>query len=1099
MSGTIGGVELLSVIRSSLDPSGYVAGAQKVEQSNARMAASGEKVAGQQEKITRGTDQAARAFANLVQKQDPAARAAVEFADAQAKADRALRLGLITVQEHSKALATAEARQKAITAASLQTANAFGVTARQAQQLAPQINDVVTSLLGGASAFQVLTQQGGQITQAMGGVGNTFRALAGLFTPMRVGVLAVGGALVASFAAYEGTERRVATLRGQLRGYASDYEDLARVLDRQAKRQSESLPGVSGSDIRTATGRLAQIVTSDDRDNLSDYVRLTTDLARSIDADLSGAITRVTKIIRSPAEAARDLAENGVRGFDEQFRRHIELMERAGDRAGATAEVIKRLREVVQGAAQDGSPFQQSLSALNKEFESLWNTIKDGLAGPAAGFTAWMANALRANRENGQAQTLPDGKSLFQVLFGGGGATSAAPTPPSSIAPHIAEAARLTGLDPELLARVQRAEGRQNPDGTWATSGAGARGPMQVMPGTFAELAGRYNLGGSIDDPRANTLAGAYYLRERLNARGDVALALADYNAGPGRVDRVLNGQATLPDETSRYVRGIRSGYSGTGLAAPAAANSNTPFVSEYGSGPFSAGATGGQTRAQRDYDTAQREMRARGGMTVDRQNLDAELSRLQKLQAQTEQGSTAWREWQDAIDRTRASLAGLETPVEKTIRQMQDQARVASTAEGFTRDLARAYQQLDETARAQRGTAATPEEQAAVRNALLAERSAGLRDTSAELDRQIAAETKLAEAQRGGVMAMQEQAAANRAREEVRKMGLQGTELEASAIEALTQKYRDLARAQQSSQVAGLLQTQQQQLQLARDELSSIGMSPAESARRNAEIQARGALEFRFGSGAADNASGQEYIRNAMQLADLRTQGRYLQEIAGYGREAAGILVDGFRAFAFEGAKAKDVLKNMERALLDLGTRALVLKPLEQALGNLSVRLFGGTGGAGSGGGLSSLLGLGSSAASGSAALIGGTMVADAGKTLVEGGLKAATAVFHQGGLVGNDNVPIRMVPGSLFRGAPRFHQGGGYLARDEFPAILQMGERVLTQRQQAATVAAVKGGSRVTVNQYIQTEDPGSFNRSRAQIARGEARAMQRASRSA
>ena len=43
---------------------------------------------------------------------------------------------------------------------------------------------------------------------------------------------------------------------------------------------------------------------------------------------------------------------------------------------------------------------------------------------------------------------------------------------------------------------------------------------MQVMPGTFEELARRYGIAGGIDDPRANMLAGALFLRERLQARG---------------------------------------------------------------------------------------------------------------------------------------------------------------------------------------------------------------------------------------------------------------------------------------------------------------------------------------------------------------------------------------------------------------------------------------------------------------------------------------------------------------------------------------------------------------------------------------------------
>ena len=190
MSGA-SGVELLSIIRSSLDPSGYVAGAQKVQQANAQIVQSGEKVVAGQEKITRGMEQAARGAATVIQRHDAVARAFVQMTEEQAKLDRALRLGLITQDQHAKTMMAIEKQYRSVTTSANQTANAFGVTARQAQQLAPQINDVVTSLLGGASAFQVLTQQGGQVTQAMGGVGNTFRAIAGLFTPMRVGIAAV--------------------------------------------------------------------------------------------------------------------------------------------------------------------------------------------------------------------------------------------------------------------------------------------------------------------------------------------------------------------------------------------------------------------------------------------------------------------------------------------------------------------------------------------------------------------------------------------------------------------------------------------------------------------------------------------------------------------------------------------------------------------------------------------------------------------------------------------------------------------------------------------------------------------------------------------
>jgi len=65
-----------------------------------------------------------------------------------------------------------------------------------------------------------------------------------------------------------------------------------------------------------------------------------------------------------------------------------------------------------------------------------------------------------------------------------------------------------------------------------ARSGAGARGLLQLMPGTAREL----GLEGS--DPAVNVRAGARYLRQLIDRFGEVELALAAYNAGPTAVER---------------------------------------------------------------------------------------------------------------------------------------------------------------------------------------------------------------------------------------------------------------------------------------------------------------------------------------------------------------------------------------------------------------------------------------------------------------------------------------------------------------------------------------------------------------------------------
>jgi soluble lytic murein transglycosylase len=75
-----------------------------------------------------------------------------------------------------------------------------------------------------------------------------------------------------------------------------------------------------------------------------------------------------------------------------------------------------------------------------------------------------------------------------------------------------------------------------------AISHAGARGLMQLMPGTAREQAGKlglsYNLSGLIDDPVYNVTLGDAYFRRMLNTYGSYPLAVAAYNAGPGNVNK---------------------------------------------------------------------------------------------------------------------------------------------------------------------------------------------------------------------------------------------------------------------------------------------------------------------------------------------------------------------------------------------------------------------------------------------------------------------------------------------------------------------------------------------------------------------------------
>lgn len=132
----------------------------------------------------------------------------------------------------------------------------------------------------------------------------------------------------------------------------------------------------------------------------------------------------------------------------------------------------------------------------------------------------------------------------------------------------IAAAARRAGLEPRLVASVVAEESAFNP---LAVSRAGARGLLQVMPVTGAEIARRVGLTGftpdRLFDPEVNLRLGCVQLRSMIDRLGSVPAALAAYNAGATRAARwSLPSDAAEPErfveripipETRIYVKRI--------------------------------------------------------------------------------------------------------------------------------------------------------------------------------------------------------------------------------------------------------------------------------------------------------------------------------------------------------------------------------------------------------------------------------------------------------------------------------------------------------------------------------------------------------------
>jgi tape measure domain-containing protein len=148
---------------------------------------------------------------------------------------------------------------------------------------------------------------------------------------------------------------------------------------------------------------------------------------------------------------------------------------------------------------------------------------------------------------------------------------------PTAIDALIEQIAGEKGLDPNLMRALVEQESGFDPR---VVSRAGARGLMQLMPGTAAA----YGAGGREFEPEANLRAGMSYFAELLQKfNGNVERALTAYNAGPARggIPLPTGENATFAQDVLRRmpqgVQGLLDAAARTGRSLEAGQEAQTP------------------------------------------------------------------------------------------------------------------------------------------------------------------------------------------------------------------------------------------------------------------------------------------------------------------------------------------------------------------------------------------------------------------------------------------------------------------------------------------------------------------------------------------
>lgn len=248
--------------------------------------------------------------------------------------------------------------------------NAAGISAgeyKNAMRMLPaQITDVVTSLASGMPVWLVAVQQGGQIKDSFGGVGNTFKVLLSYLNPVTVGMTAMGIALAGLAKAGYDSYRNISDMKNALIETGGFAASSAAELDQIATKIAETGNATIGTvrDIATELAKSGKYT----QDQIRNITRAT--------AEWSAATGRATSDIISDFGKIADDPVKGLAKLNEQYnfleKGQLTYINTLKNTKGET-EAVTAATEIFANVMEER---MSKIAGTATSLEKMWNDIK---------------------------------------------------------------------------------------------------------------------------------------------------------------------------------------------------------------------------------------------------------------------------------------------------------------------------------------------------------------------------------------------------------------------------------------------------------------------------------------------------------------------------------------------------------------------------------------------------------------------------------------------------------------------------------------------------------------------------------------------------
>lgn len=612
-----------------------------------------------------------------------------------------------------------------------------------------QFTQFITSVSSGEPFLLAFSQQGHQIVDVYGGsVSDAIKGVTKQVTSFIFGInplILAGGALATAMTlgviAFNSQESALVKLQARLQATRNDYMSLGEQVNDVARAEAAAT-GLGNSQNRAALQTIVAVPTFDaSLANERQALQVVADLSTALGIKAVDAAQKYADVLKGPASAAQSFLNDGIKTFNVAIVEQISRMEASGDTAGAAALTFKTLETAINGAHRLG------VTPLSQAFHDLWDSMTDkgrDATHDTVGFFGNISNAISGSIEklselirisNQASQTQSSGTGSNYVppasqtgikeysvdqaadavggaegnRFGTGARTVAPIAPVTNYQPTlfstIQDQSAQNGLDAEFVSRVQAAEGKQNPDGSWQTSPTGAIGQMQVTGTTFRGMLSQpmnyptlSNLmNPDLSDQTTNVAAGSAYLGHLLQKYGDTNVAVLAYHDGETLIDQMLaQGKSTssgnLGSSAARAEASqVLSGYSGTGLSNGGQLTLSPTIVANN--------AAAARAAPGSDYNKASAAALAGSDYYEARVKLQDQLTAAQQNE-QFAKGTPLAAAYADQIAKIQGAMANLIKPQDAVVRGMQDQLPATLALTGAGRAYAETEQKLEQAAR---------------------------------------------------------------------------------------------------------------------------------------------------------------------------------------------------------------------------------------------------------------------------------------------------------------------------------------------------------------------------------------------------------------